>query len=91
MPYATVSVGTSATLIVSQRTNRVHLVISNPNSETLFLGQDDSVTTSNFGIALLSGGSFSDFGTGSTTAWLGDVYGVLGTGSQAVGYWEVIR
>ena len=86
MSYDTVSVTTSATLIVSASEARKELKLCNTaNGTIVYLGQDSSVTTSN-GFPLYENQSVAmerDWGQ-----WLGDVYGIVGSGTADIRYWE---
>ncbi|KKK95046.1 hypothetical protein LCGC14_2676730 [marine sediment metagenome] len=87
MAYNTVTVTTSATLIVADNTKRKVLTLVN-TSETIpvYIGPDSSITTSN-AIPLYetqTQDSSKTFGF-----WSGPVYGIVASGTADVRYWEV--
>ncbi len=85
--YGTVTVAATATLIVAANTNRKDLELNNVGAVVVYLGMDNSVTTSN-GFSLYED-SFRDIYKGSTGNYLGDVYGIAASGTADVRYWEV--
>lgn len=80
--YNTVTIGTSASLVVDQREVRTGVVVYNNGSATIYLGTDSSVTTSN-GLPVAIGAS------GSLDGYMGPVYAISGTASQDVRYLEI--
>ena len=75
MSYASVSVTTSATLIVSANPRRQSLIISNTDTSVkLYIGPDTSITTSN-GIEIPAGSSLTE-DNGGSKVYCGDVYGI---------------
>ena len=95
MAATNVTVGTSATLIVSKsrssNTARTGLLIKNNGSQAIYLGETSSVTTSN-GYPLASGAemTFDYKGGKSQFFYRGDVYGIAG-GSVDVRVWELLE
>lgn len=87
MAYNTVTVTSTATKIVDATANRQSLVISNNSSVTIYIGEDDSVTTSN-GINIVAGGNISYDNSGGRM-WKGPIYGIVSTATANVRYWEV--
>ena len=79
-----VSVSTTATKIVSANNRRVDLVISNEGSATIYLGFDDTVTTSN-GVSLYQSEKTTWSGK---DIYRGDIYGIVASGTQEARYWE---
>lgn len=73
--YSAVSVGTTATLILAANTSRLSVLIRNDGTDTVFVGGDSSVTTSD-GMPIRPGESFSD------DQYTGDWYGISGTAGQ---------
>ena len=80
-----VSVGTSATLIKAAKSDRVSLKITNGGTETVYIGFDSGVTTSN-GFPILTQ-DVLDFS--GNDLYTGVVYGIVGTGSSDVRYLEL--
>jgi len=90
MGYGFVSVGTAATLILADNTQRLSVVIQNGGSNNLFIGQDASVTTANT-IYLVTNGSLTEDSSG-TKMYCGPFYGIsAGTGTTMAYYWEKTR
>lgn len=88
MAYNTVTVTTSATLIITANTQRLSLIIENTGTQDLYIGQDALVTTSN-GILLEEGDILSEDASG-TNQYKGPYYGIVGTSTSDVRYWERI-
>lgn len=81
--YGTVSIGTSAAVIKAAHGSRTSLVVQNAHAtNTLYVGSDSSVTTSN-GVVVAAGASvtFDDY--------TGDVYGIASGASTDVRYFQV--
>lgn len=85
MAYAAVTITTSATLIVAANTKRRNLTIVSNSSSTAHIGPDDSITTSN--AIPLYGRSTRDQDR-IPEGWQGPVYGIVGSGTVEVRYWE---
>ena len=92
MPASTgsVSVGTSATLILSADSDRKRFyIVNNSDAETLYLGVDSSVTasgdTSNDGLPLYPNQARHDVFV--SEGYKGDVYGIA-TGTSNVRFWQ---
>ena len=86
MAYNTVTVTTSATLIVAANVQRVGLFISNTSTTVkLYIGPDTSITTSN-GIEIPAGGNLTEDSSG-TSMYKGPIYGIAAS-SIDVRYWE---
>ena len=89
MSYNTVTVTTSATLIVANNTQRQSILVTNTGTGTVYLGPDSSVTTSN-GMPLVTNGTYAE-DSGGTRMFLGDIYGIVASGTSDVRYWEEVR
>ncbi len=93
MPTAAVSVTTSATKILAARytePGRIGVVLDNQGSVTVFLGDDDTVTTAN-GITLEAGKKFiltAEMGF-EKYFFRGDLYGIVASGTADVRAWEL--
>lgn len=87
MAYGPITVTISATLIVAANTQRRNLTIVNDGSSTIYIGPDDSITTSN-GIPLYGRQGRQD--DRIPEGYQGDVYGIIGSGTADVRYWETI-
>jgi len=83
--YNTVTVTTSATRIVAASSNRKGLILANEGSVKVFIGPDDSITTSN-AIPLFQ--SEKLFNSGLPDLWRGDIYGIVASGTADIRYWE---
>ena len=89
MAFNTVTVTTVATLIVAANPNRIGLIIVNTSSGTVYLGEDTTVTTSN-GTPLKQNENMTEDSSG-TKMFMGNVYGIVGSGTSDVRYWERTR
>lgn len=78
----TVSVGTSATQILASKITRRSFEIAHNGAATVFLGPDNTVTTSN-GTPLLA------YATYSRPGYTGAVFGIVASGTQDVRVGEV--
>lgn len=83
--YNSVSVGTSATLIVPADGGRRGYGVINNSSSTIYIGPDASITASN-GIPIASNSNFTDSGDGDN--FKGNIYGITASGSADVRYWQ---
>ena len=86
MAFNTVTVTTSATLIIASNTNRKSLLIGNTSAGTVYLGDTTSVTTAN-GFPLPQNAQLSE-DSGGTRMYMGAVYGIVASGTSDVRYWE---
>jgi hypothetical protein len=80
--YNTVTVGNTATQILSANGARRTLIVYNNGTNTVYMGPDTNVTTSN-GIPLPQQSSFSQNGE---KMWKGAWYGITSTGTSDVRY-----
>lgn len=83
--YGSVTVNTNATLIAASNPARKGCVIVNNGGASIFLGMDSGVTTSN-GLPVASNATFSN--SNLEAAWRGDIYGIIGSNSADVRFWE---
>lgn len=91
MAYGTITVTTSATLVVNANTKRQDLIITNNSVSTdVYIGQDSSVTTSN-GLPLYANQTRERSRNGGTYGWLGPVYAICASGTADIRYWESER
>lgn len=85
----TVTVSSTATLIIAANANRQELIITNNSVSTdIFIGIDSSVTSST-GLPLYANQSREKsrgFGT-----WLGPVYGITASSTADIRIWETER
>ena len=81
-----VTVTTTATEIVAPNSERQSLIIRNTSSGTVFLGKDDTVTTSN-GTPLSRNEVLTETNDG-TRLYMGSYYGIVSTGTSDVRVWE---
>lgn len=91
MGYGNVTVTTSAGVLVAENKRRTALKIYHNGSTTIYVGSDNSVTTSN-GYPLPAGAELTldidtDKRTNEETLYTGDIY-AIGTGSDDIRYWE---
>lgn len=80
--YGKVSVGTSATLVVSSNANRKELRLVNADSNPIYIGNNASVTPAN-GFMLVHGVPFVDERT--TDSW----YAIVASGSGDLRFVEI--
>jgi len=87
MSFNTITVTTSATLIVAANTQRRNLTVVN-SSETaiVFIGPDSTITTSN-AIPLYETQTQNQDRV--PEGYQGDVYGIVASGTADVRFWEV--
>jgi len=79
--YDQVSVGTSATSIISSNTNEKVRTIKNIGSNSIFVGGDSSVTTSN-GFPIDAGETLD------VSDYTGEVFGIVATSTENANYIE---
>ena len=89
MAFNTVTVTTTATEIVAPNTKRLSLIVFNSGDEVVYIGQDNTVTIAN-GIPLNLDSSLTEE-SGGTKMYCGPIYGIVGSGTSDVRYWERIR
>ncbi len=93
MAVSSVSVTSSATQIVAEKKttpHRTRIIIDNQSSETLYLGEDNTVTTST-GITLASGEK-REFGPNVVEPrfiYRGAIWGIVKTGPADIRVWEM--
>jgi len=89
MAYGTITVTTSATVIVAANSARQKLhLVNTEEGKVVFIGPDASITKSN-AIPLYETQTRDDakaFGF-----WLGPIYGIVEVGTADVRYWEVTK
>ena len=83
--YNAVTIQSTATQVLSGNAERKGAIFSNNGTQTLFLGMDSSVTTSN-GLPLVANGTLTmdDFGG----VWKGQVWGIVASSTADLRYWE---
>jgi len=88
MAFNTITVTTSATLIVAQNTRRRNLTIVNNSSNVLYIGPDATITTSN-AIPLFGRSTRND--DKIPEGYLGDIYGIVASGTIDARFWETVN
>lgn len=88
MAYNTITVENIPTLIVGSNPKRLSLIIEVVGANTIYIGQDTSVTTAN-GIQLVQNAILTE-DSGSMRMYCGDYYGITASGSSDIRYWERI-
>lgn len=83
--YGTVSVASTATLILASNNNRRGSMVTNTGTGTVYLGMNSAVTTAT-GLPLLQNGSFNN--SGQNEVWKGNVYGIVASGTSDCRTWE---
>jgi hypothetical protein len=86
---ANVTVSNTATKIISANNSRHSFIIVNTGANTVYIGEDAAVTTSN-GVPLLQDASLTE-DNGGDRLYLGDIYGIVASGTSDVRYWERTR
>lgn len=88
MSFGTVTITTSPTKILSSSESvfRTAAIVSNVSSGTIFLGFDDTVTTSN-GTPLLENGTWQ---TNEPRAYQGELFGIVASSSSDARFQELI-
>ena len=90
MGYNTVTVTTTATEIVAANSQRKDVDIANTDAgEIVYIGPDSSVTTSN--AIPLYPQQTRDKPKMLSEHWKGPIFGIVGTGTADVRYWEVTQ
>lgn len=82
--YNTVSVASTATLILAANPGRRMFVIYNNGANNVYIGPDANVTTSN-GIPILPQASYTQNGE---RMWQGAIYGITSTSTSDTRYWD---
>ena len=86
MSYNTITVGTSATLIVGANGKRRNLTLVNTSEAVpVYIGPDSSITTANAVPLYETGTRDQDV---VPEGFKGDIYGIVSTGTADVRYWE---
>lgn len=86
MAYNTVTVTDSATQIIAANAKRRNLTIVNTDlSKIVYIGPDNSITTSN-AIPLYQNQTRDQ--DRIAEGWQGPVFGIVGSGTANVRYWE---
>lgn len=83
--YNSATITTSATRIVSLKNTRRGTLIFNNSSQTVYLGMDNLVTTSN-GLPLVSNATFMS--SGYLDIWRGDVWAIVAATTSDVRFWD---
>ena len=76
--FGSITVTTSATEIVAPTGIRKGLIIANDSTSKIYIGPDNTVTTSN-GIPLQSGATFTN--AGFDEHWAGSIWGIVASGT----------
>ena len=91
MGFGTVNVTTSATKIVGANAQRQSLILTNAStSGIVYLGPDATITSTNAAVILDGFGNLSE-DSGGTRMFMGDVYGITGSSTADILYWERTR
>lgn len=88
MTYGAVTVTTSGDLILGANPLRKGCFIFNNSSSTIYIGPDASITTAN-AIPLLANATLEN--SGLQDSWRGSIYGIVGSGTADIRYWEWIQ
>ena len=83
---ASVTVTNSVTLILADNPKRLSVSISNYGANTVYIGQDTSVTSAN-GVHLPTNATLTE-DSGGTKVYCGPIYGITASSTSDVRYWE---
>lgn len=83
--YNTVSVGSTATVILPANLARRGCLVTNTSAGTVYLGFDANVTTAN-GIPIVQNAFFNN--SGENIAWRGVIYGIVSSGTSDCRFME---
>ena len=83
--YNTVTVATTATVIVAADSKRQGLIVTNESSAKLFFGPDDSITTAN-ATSLAAGGTLVM--SNPAEMYRGVIYGIVAADTSDIRYFE---
>ncbi len=86
MAFNAVNVTIVATKIVGANTDRKSLIIQNASTGNCYIGPDDTVTSTT-AVYLVKDGELSE-DSGGMRMYMGDIYGIAGTGTCDIRYWE---
>ena len=89
MPLGSVEVKTEATLIVAPNNNRIGLILANSGSCTIFIGEDETLTTTD-GIPIRQDERYTE-DSGGTKMYSGPIYGIVSSGKADIRFWERVR
>lgn len=87
MGYGNISVGSTATKILSENPQRTSYKLFHNGTNDVFLGNDASVTTSN-GFPFAASETFQEPPVAGLACYKGDVYGIVASGSEDIRYIE---
>lgn len=85
--YNTISVGSTATLIIASNPERKGLNIYNNGTQTMYIGPDANITTAN-AMPILPNSPFDT--ENYWGAYRGPVYGIVASSTLDCRYWEWI-
>ena len=86
---ATITVTNGATLIVSPNPMRLGLLLTNTGTQTVYIGQDTTLTAAN-GVPLKQDSTLTE-DNGGTKMYCGPIYGITATSTSDVRVWERVR
>lgn len=86
--YNTITVTTAATQILPANLERRGCLIANTSNQTVYIGMDASVTTSN-GLPIAANSTFSN--SGPNEVWKGSIYGIVAGTTADCRFWEWVQ
>lgn len=86
--YGSITVATTATLILASNLERRGSILVNNSNQTVYLGMDAAVTTSN-GLPLAASSTMQN--SGPNEVWKGAIYGVVAGTTANVRFWEFVQ
>ena len=83
--FVSITVTTTATRLLTANTARTSFLMVNNGSASVFIGENNTVTTSN-GLPIASGGQLAE--DRGVRLYLGDVFGIVASGTEDMRVWE---
>lgn len=89
MATVTVAATAGGTLIIAPNPARLGVILTNTGTQTVYIGQDTTVTSAN-GVPLKQDSTLTE-DNGGTKMYCGPIYGITATSTADVRYWERTR
>lgn len=91
MSYGVVTLATNAVAtIVTENTKRISIIFTNIGSGNAYLNDSSTVTTANGILLVANGGSLAEDSSGQKV-YLGAYYGIAGSASTNITYWQRVK
>ena len=89
MATVTVAATSGGTLIIAPNPQRLGVIITNTGTQTVYIGQDTTLTAAN-GVPLKQDSTLTE-DNGGTKMYCGPIYGITATSTSDVRVWERTR